>query len=132
MLPVWEAVAWGLAGGLCVEALELYAHIRRVQKWSWRRPIKQGMAAFLVTLVIRGGLGSVLAAAAAASGQISGAFGALALGVAAPLILEKLAKQIPLTNSPDSTTNEITSTQPLEPMEAIAQPGEADGGPSAI
>ncbi|SEU47112.1 hypothetical protein [Nonomuraea wenchangensis] len=91
MLVLWAAF-WGLAGGLCVEALELHARIRRARKWSWRRPIPQGRAAYWTSVAIRAGVGAVLAAAAAASGQVTGAFGALGLGVAAPLVVEKFAR----------------------------------------
>jgi hypothetical protein len=88
MLAVWAAALWGLAGGLCVEALELYARIKRAREWSWSKPIPQGRAAYWTSVVIRAGVGALLAAAAAASDQVSGAFAALGLGVAAPLVVE--------------------------------------------
>ncbi|WP_336210222.1 hypothetical protein [Nonomuraea sp. LPB2021202275-12-8] len=91
MLVVWAAL-WGLAGGLCVEALELYARIKRSRSWSWRRPIPQGRAAYWTSVAIRAGVGALIAAAAAASGQVTGAFGALGLGVAAPLVVEKFTR----------------------------------------
>ncbi|MGW5259656.1 hypothetical protein ACWEQG_01695 [Microbispora sp. NPDC004025] len=92
MVAIWQATLWGLAGGVCVESLELYARIKRVRKWSWRKPIPQGLAAYLTSVAIRAGVGALLAAAAASSGQISGEFAALALGVAAPLVVEKLSR----------------------------------------
>ncbi|GAA2613126.1 hypothetical protein SMC26_14240 [Actinomadura fulvescens] len=92
----WQAALWGLAGGVCVEALELYAHIRSRRRWSWRRPIPQGMAAFWVSVLIRVGVGGVVAAAMAHDGQVAGAVAAFGLGVAAPLVIEKLARLVPL------------------------------------
>jgi hypothetical protein len=50
---------------------------------------------FLLAVAIRLGVGAGLAAAAGSSGQVAGAFGAVAVGVAAPLIVEKLYQQIP-------------------------------------
>lgn len=78
---------------MAVEALDLYRQIHaRNRKWSWRRPIPLGLAAFLVSVLIRAGVGVVVAGAFAASNQVSGAIGALALGVGAPLVVEKLAR----------------------------------------
>ena len=48
-------------------------------------------------------IGGGLAWAAAASGQLTTAAGALAVGVAAPLIVERLTRAVPLTDSvPDA------------------------------
>lgn len=97
-MNIWEAAGWGLAGGLCVEALALHSLIRTSKCWSWRRPIPQGLAAYLISVVLRAGAGAGLAAAAAGSGQVSGPFAAFALGVAAPLVVEKLSRAIPITD----------------------------------
>jgi hypothetical protein len=93
------AALWGLIGGSCVEALWLSARIRKDPRWSWRKPIPQGLTAYLISVVLRVGAGAGLAAAAAGSGQISGNFAAFILGVSAPLVIEKLAQVIPLTGS---------------------------------
>lgn len=95
----WGAGVWGLAGGLCVEALALYATIRGTRRWNWRRPIPQGLMAYLISVVVRVGSGAFLAAAAAGSGQVSGSLAAFGLGAAAPLVVEKLSKTVPLTGS---------------------------------
>ncbi|MCF6475891.1 hypothetical protein FAF44_47275 [Nonomuraea sp. MG754425] len=92
MFPLWAAALWGMVGGLCVEGLELHARIRRARSWSWRRPIPQGLSAYVTSVVIRVGIGAALAAAGSQSGQIQGAFAALGLGVAAPLVVEKVAR----------------------------------------
>jgi hypothetical protein len=97
-MGVWIATVWGLTGGLCVEALELYAHICRAPKWDWRCPIDQGMAAFVVAVMLRVSVGAALAAAFAGSHQVSGPLAAYTLGVAAPVVVERLAKAIPLTS----------------------------------
>src|SRR5258708_78637 len=102
-MNLWMAAGWGLAGGMCVEALEMYARIHRTPKWSWRCPIPQGLAAFTISVLIRVGVGAVLAAATAGSGQVGGPLAAFRLGVAAPLVIEKLARTVaaqPLTTAP--------------------------------
>jgi hypothetical protein len=98
-MNAWEAAGWGLAGGLCVEALALYSLIRGSHSWHWRRPIPQGLVAYIISVILRAGAGAGLAAAAAGSGQVSGTFAAFALGVAAPLVVEKLSRAIPLNGS---------------------------------
>lgn len=95
----WGAAVWGLAGGSVVEALALHAMIRADRSWSWRKPIPQGLVAYLISVVLRTGAGAGLAAAAAGSGQVSGAFAAFGLGVAAPLVVEKLAMGVQLTGA---------------------------------
>ena len=102
MLTWAQAAGWALAGGLCVEALELYAQIRRTPKWSWRTPIPQGLVAYLISVAIRAGVGATLGAAAASGKQVAGAFGAFGLGVAAPLVIEKLARIVPMRVSDPS------------------------------
>jgi hypothetical protein len=84
-----------------VEALELYAHIRHATKWDWRRPIDQGMVAFAVAVVIRIGVGSAVASAFAGSHQVSGPLAAFTLGIAAPIVVARLAKAVPLTAAQD-------------------------------
>lgn len=116
-LSVWAAACWGLAGGACVEALWLHAHIRRAARWSWRKPIRQGLAAYLISVILRVGVGAAVAAAAAGSGQASGTVAAFALGVAAPLVVQKLARGIPLTDQPEATVPAVA--QPENPTEAI-------------
>jgi hypothetical protein len=84
-----------------VEGLWLYSQIRSAEgHWSWRRPIPQGLAAYLISVFVRVGAGAGLAAAAAGSGQVSGTLAAFGLGVAAPLVVEKLAQVVPLTGRP--------------------------------
>ncbi|MEV4299396.1 hypothetical protein [Microbispora rosea] len=87
-----EYLLWGLFGGFAVEGLEFAAAIRRSGKWPWKR--KSQITPLAASVAIRLAVGSGLAAAAGSAQQISGPFGALAMGVAAPLIIEQLASQI--------------------------------------
>jgi hypothetical protein len=128
-----EAAVWGLSGGMCVESLELYATIRRTPRWNWRRPIPQGMVAFVISVVIRIGVGAVLAAASAGSGQVSGSLAAFGLGIGAPLVIEKLARAVALTSAAADSqvslvTADSTSHIDIEPSARVAVEPERKGG----
>jgi hypothetical protein len=122
-LSAWAAAGWGLAGGLCVEALWLHTHIRGAKgHWSWRRPIPQGLTAYVISVVARVGVGGLVAAAAAGSGRVSSALVAFGLGVGAPLAVEKLAQAVPLTGHlPGKPEPQATIAKP-SPQTAIAEP----------
>lgn len=125
-MDIWAASGWGLAGGLCVEALELHASIRSTPNWNWREPIPQGLAAYLISVGIRVGVGAVLAAAMAGSGQVSSPFAAFALGVGAPLILEKLARTVgpSITDHAEQVASlSLPEVQPSRPR--VTEPGLA-------
>ncbi|MDN3353625.1 hypothetical protein [Actinomadura sp. DC4] len=96
-MDFWKAALWGLAGGVCMEALDLYRQIRDTPGWNWRKPIPQGLPAYVISILIRVAIGGILAAAG--SGQLTGPLAALGLGVSAPAVLEKLARNVPLKDS---------------------------------
>ncbi|APU14101.1 MULTISPECIES: hypothetical protein [Actinoalloteichus] len=96
----WEYAVWGLFGGFAVEGLEFSGAIRRTGNWPWRIPGEPGPLPLLVSVLIRLGVGSGLAAAAGITGQVSGPFGALAIGVAAPLLVEQITRALPAAAPP--------------------------------
>lgn len=89
----WTACLWGLVGSAAVEALELHRAIQRVKGFPWKMPDEVPLAPYLVAVLIRNALGTGLAAAFGSSGQIAGPLGAIAVGVAAPKIVEQLLRQ---------------------------------------
>ena len=116
----WIAAAlWGLFGGFAVEGLELYTAVRRYRIWPWQvkgianRPREPGWPAYVVAEVLRLAIGSGLAWAALANHQITGPFGAIAVGAAAPYIIGELTKGIPLTEKAGVPTLKIAA-QPAE------------------
>jgi hypothetical protein len=112
-MAAWQYAMWGLFGGFAVEGLEFAAAIRRIAGWPWQQPNEPGLLPLMVSVVIRLVIGSGLAIAAGTSGQISGPFGALAVGAAAPLLVEQLARQIPQTTiTPISPANLPTPNRP--------------------
>jgi hypothetical protein len=100
----WEFIIWGATGGLAVELVEFYGAIRRVGNWPWNLPGEPRRSVLLVAVVIRIILGAILAGALGASEEVSGAMGALAAGVAAPLLVEQLKR---LPGHPVQTSPEL-------------------------
>lgn len=95
-MTLWEYAVWAGLGGLAVELLELFGSVRRTGDWPWRHAGEVRPGVLACSVAIRVGLGMGLAVAAAGAGHISGAIGALAIGVAAPCLLEQLARQVPV------------------------------------
>jgi hypothetical protein len=93
----WTFALWGLGGGLAIEVLDFIKAVRRVgHGWPWREPHGPGGGPYLVSVIGRAGAGAAVAGATSASVNGTTPLIALALGAAAPLILEKLSHQIPL------------------------------------
>jgi hypothetical protein len=97
----WELGILGLFGGFIVDGLEFW-HLVRDAKGGW--PVQYRSCAFIAAEVVRLGIGAGLAIAFGKSGQVSGVIGAIAIGAAAPIIVEKLSHQLPLL--PDSPTED--------------------------
>ncbi|MFJ9846507.1 hypothetical protein ACIRYZ_39950 [Kitasatospora sp. NPDC101155] len=92
-MSTWHAGLWGLLGSGLMEAWDLYAAIHAARGFPWKRRGRLALAPYLVAVAIRLGVGGGLAAAYAAGGQIAGAIGAVTVGIAAPKILEQLARR---------------------------------------
>lgn len=94
-MSFWEAALWGSFGGLMIEGLQFYYAIRHTGKWPWRIEGEPGLLPLFTSVIIRVGVSVGLAGAAVSTGQISGPAGAIAVGTAAPLLIEQLIKRIP-------------------------------------
>jgi hypothetical protein len=90
-LSLLSGVLWGLVGASIVVLLDLSAEIGKSGDWPWRTRVPIRMSAYLTALVLRVLMGAGVAAGATASGAASGPLSAVAIGVATPLIIEKLA-----------------------------------------
>jgi hypothetical protein len=110
-MTAWEYMLWGAFGGLAVEAIEFSGAIRRIKNWPWRAEGEPPPLALAISVMIRVGLGVGLALATGQAGQIAGPMGAVAVGVAAPLLIEQMARQVPLT---------------IDPTRSATQQGDAD------
>lgn len=89
----YEYLIWGAAGGAALEAAQFYVALRSRGDWPWQLDKMAGPLGYGVSIIIRVLLGLGLATAAGLSGQISGPFGAIAVGIAAPVIVERASKQ---------------------------------------
>jgi hypothetical protein len=74
--------------------------MRRTKDWPWRDPDEPPAVAYLLGMLIHLVVATGLTVAATYSGQISGPFAAVGIGVAAPKVFEQLAEQVPLTRNP--------------------------------
>ncbi|GAA1499966.1 hypothetical protein GCM10009827_004340 [Dactylosporangium maewongense] len=86
------AAMLGLFAALMLEALDLLAARRRTARPPWRGSGEPGPTAYAVSAAVRCLAGAGLAAWLGASGQASGPAGALASGIAAPLLLTQIAR----------------------------------------
>ncbi|MET0494461.1 MAG: hypothetical protein ABW000_15175 [Actinoplanes sp.] len=103
------AAGWGLLGSFIVEALELAAALRRAKAPPWKRLGEPRLPAYLISVVLRLAAGAALAALFGADGQLAAPFAAGALGITAPLVVERLLRQ--------------AGTDPVEPAApAISSP----------
>jgi hypothetical protein len=89
----WAAALWGFMGAAAIEAWDLYGAIHRVKGFPWKVDGEVAFAPYLVSVLLRIFLGVGMAVAFVASGQANGPVGVVAIGIAAPKLLEQLARQ---------------------------------------
>ncbi|MFB9686033.1 hypothetical protein [Amycolatopsis plumensis] len=90
MTPL-AAATWGLVGALVVEVLELAAEIRRRKgRWPWTGP---RLWPSLLAVGLR--LTAAALVAAAMSEQFAGRWPAFCVGISAPLIVARIAQEVP-------------------------------------
>ncbi|MGI3203117.1 hypothetical protein ACRJ4W_41930 [Streptomyces sp. GLT-R25] len=122
-MAIWQACLWSLLGVCLIEGWDLYEAIHDSKGFPWRKRGRLKLAPYLVSALIRLGIGAGLGAVFAQSGQVSGAVGFAAVGIAAPKILEQLARR-GLTGVP----GEVTSSQPqstITPSSSATSAGTA-------
>jgi hypothetical protein len=92
-MSLLAAVLWGFMGAAAIEAWDLYGAIHRVKGFPWKFDGEVALGPYLVSVVLRVLLGIGMALAFVASGQAAGPVGVVAIGIAAPKLLEQLARQ---------------------------------------
>ncbi|WP_369379439.1 hypothetical protein [Streptomyces sp. cg36] len=115
-MSVWMACVWGLLGAGALEAHQLRGDIARVRNLPWRVRGELPLGAYLTALALRLALGVGLAAVFGASGQAGGPVGVMAVGIAAPTVVEQLAGRR-LAEAPSV----------LAPAGGLLEPGPAPG-----
>jgi hypothetical protein len=127
----WQGLLWGLTGATFIESLDLYGAIRRIKGYPWKFQGEVPFGPYLLSVVIRLGVGAGLAAALASSGQIAGPIGGLAAGVAAPKIIEQLARRGLGHSMVEPVPNAAQVPAQQTPPSVLPQPSPAQGGPNA-
>lgn len=128
----YEAGLWGLFGGFAVSGLELQGLIRRrgCMPWRWRPGPKDAplavpeitAPAYFTGEIIRCVISMGLAWAAAATGQIAGALAAVAIGAAAPLIIDQISQAAPAPLSAKALAVGMRSSERLPPKAPADEP----------
>lgn len=88
----WAAALWGVFGGSMVVGLDFTSVISRIGDWPWNTRKKMRVGPYFASVVVRLSLGGGLATAAAQSGYVGNALSAVTIGIATPLIVEKLTQ----------------------------------------
>jgi hypothetical protein len=125
----WQAVIWGAAGGVLVEGSELYAAIRRVGDYPWHRRGEPDLGPFVVSVLIRVGIGAVLAPAFSATGQVGTPLSAVLLGISAPLVIEKLSQTLPVPSVGEQGSS--SAQVPSPESGGMPDPGKGAGASPA-
>jgi len=144
-MQAWQGALWGGLGGVVVEAYDIVAVARATRRWPWLDPEKpssemtraerwNAFGVWLLAAIARIAAGGVVAAAA--SSQVTGELAAFGLGVAGPLVLERILAAYVNPESKEAVSAPIrvgtaqvpqamrlASTIPAEPP-AVADPVE--------
>jgi hypothetical protein len=87
-MNVWFAAFYGALGGFMIDGLEF---VRAVRANHHRIPVRFKRPGYLLGEAVRLAIGAALAAVYYASGQATGPLAAVTVGIAAPMIIERLA-----------------------------------------
>ncbi|MFF4379138.1 hypothetical protein [Kitasatospora sp. NPDC001547] len=89
----WQAGLWGALGAALVEVADFQASLKERRKLPWKGRNAASLGLYSLAALLRMLLGVGVAVALGESGQVSGGFGAILAGIAAPKILEALQTQ---------------------------------------
>ena len=92
-------VLWGLFGGVLVAGLDFVAVVGRIGDWPWRARKKLRAGPYAAATLVRISLGGGLALAAGQSALITNPVAAIGVGVATPLIVDKLGQAVSAFNT---------------------------------
>ncbi|MEV0133103.1 hypothetical protein AB0H83_32155 [Dactylosporangium sp. NPDC050688] len=119
------AATWGLFAALALECLDLLGALRRSGRPPWRGSGEAGGAPYAISVALRCLAGTGLAAAVAASGQVTAPGAAAAVGLAAPLLLThlvRLARPAVRVAPAVGTTTAAPPDAAVSPLLATARP----------
>jgi hypothetical protein len=130
----WELALYGLFGGFAITAWDLAKVIHAKGRWPWRVRGAPAALPYWTAELIRVALGGGVAWTAAASGQLTTPIAAVAIGTAAPLILERMSRRDTdrphgqIAAEPEPTHAPGPRSAGDEPLRSPAGDGSADAG----
>ncbi|MEU6069914.1 hypothetical protein ABZ864_37115 [Streptomyces sp. NPDC047082] len=110
----WQASIGGAVGALLVEIADLVQILQLKRKMPWKVRGGPSRGIYLLAATLRTALGIGVAAVLGTFGQISGGFGAVIAGMAAPKIIEKLRTQADVAAAP-SQPDALPQAAPIAP-----------------
>jgi hypothetical protein len=117
------AAMWGLFAALALECLDLLGALRRSGRPPWRGAGEPGAAPYAISAALRCLVGAGLAAGVAATGQVTTAGAAAAVGLAAPLLLTHLVRLLrPVLAAGDAGTAAVPAGSAGPPPHSVARP----------
>jgi hypothetical protein len=114
-LTGWEFAAWGAAGSFAVVGLEVATGVKETGKLPWGRGRRQTQTiAFFVSFIWRLLNGAIIATATGLGGAVTGIFGALGAGIAAPLVIERFGQSYISLAAIDKSTEQEAVASPKD------------------
>jgi hypothetical protein len=127
-MDVVEAALWGLFGVAALEGLDFANTARASGTWPWKAGAGFGVGPYLFSILIRAGIAGGFTAAAVNADQINTAIGAIAIGIASPLVLQQMARQATANSDrPPGATTAARATAP-DKASVVSQPDGDDRG----
>jgi hypothetical protein len=131
----WEFALLGAGGGVIVEVLAVFRWVaawqdaRRGSSGALRRKLPKlreyvDFPAHGIMLPARAGLGAVAAVLFGLTGQVTGPYGALAFGCAAPVLLARVGLIPQVSKAVDAPTNSVKPTAKGASSATIGLPEE--------
>jgi hypothetical protein len=133
-----EGALWGLFGGLCVEAALVLSATLRHRALPWHVEGEMGFRIHLVVGILRMMLGAPVAAAAA--NEVGRPLGALLVGAAAPLVVDRVGQLLIVARTSAANGEpgrdvgvEPIPSCPVDPVDAGGTAtGESEGFPQLL
>ncbi|WP_330294633.1 hypothetical protein [Streptomyces sp. NBC_00503] len=121
----WQAGLWGALGALLVEVADLVQSLQEKKKLPWRIRGGPSRGLYYLAVALRTALGIGVAVVLGTAGQVSGGFGAVLAGIAAPRVIERLRNQAIPGHSPEQ--GQPLAVPRAQDGSALPQPVRGDG-----
>jgi hypothetical protein len=112
-----SAICVGVVGAMTMETFDVMVVIRRLHTWPWRLSYRPNPRSYLAAVVIRLASGASAAFVIVSSNHSVRPFIAFLVGLTAPLLLERVVRQLPLFG-PEERGYPAARTAMIEPNPA--------------